>query len=101
MGWSLGTLACAVIVCAACAGARTARPATVDWPEWGNTPQNTHFAALAQLNVSNVGRLRLAWTAPEGLFQFEFETFPIVVGTTMYYDTAPIRWWPRTPPRGA
>ena len=87
MAWSLGVLACGVIVCAACASARTATRATVDWPRWGNTPQNTHFARLDQVDASNVGRLRLAWTAPEGMFQFEWETFPIVVGRTMYYDT--------------
>ena len=29
----------------------------------------------------------LAWSRPEGAGQFAWETFPIVVGRTMYYDT--------------
>jgi len=59
----------------------------VDWPHWGNTPENTHFAALDQIDASNVSKLKVAWSRPEGAGQFAWETFPIVVGRTMYYDT--------------
>lgn len=60
---------------------------TVDWPNWGNAPQNTHYAALDQIDRGNVARLRVAWTRSAGPNQFAWETFPIVVGRTMYYDT--------------
>jgi len=76
----------AAIVCAGPAGATVARR-NIDWPGWGNTSANTHFAALAQVNTSNVRSLRVAWTGEEGPYLYDWETFPIVVGTTMYYDT--------------
>ena len=84
---TLGAVAVSVIACAACGGAATKDHATVDWPGWGNGAGNTHFAALTQVDAANVRTLRLAWSAPEGPYQFEWETFPIVVGRTMYYDT--------------
>jgi alcohol dehydrogenase (cytochrome c) len=59
----------------------------VDWPNWGNVPENTHFANLAQVDRGNVGKLKVAWSRLEGAGQFAWETFPIVVGRTMYYDT--------------
>jgi alcohol dehydrogenase (cytochrome c) len=59
----------------------------VDWPHWGNTAENTHFADLDQVDPGNVAKLQLAWGRPEGAGQFAWETFPIVVGRTMYYDT--------------
>ncbi|HSZ04927.1 MAG TPA: PQQ-binding-like beta-propeller repeat protein [Solirubrobacteraceae bacterium] len=74
------------IACTGCGGARPSQ-ANVDWPSWGNTAENTHFATLSQVNTTDVGRLRLSWTRPEGFGQFEWETFPVVVGTTMYYTT--------------
>ncbi|MBS1878642.1 MAG: PQQ-binding-like beta-propeller repeat protein [Actinobacteria bacterium] len=60
---------------------------TVGWPAWGNTARNQRFAALGQINAGNVADLGLAWTRPAGANQFAWETFPIVVGRTMYYDT--------------
>jgi PQQ-dependent dehydrogenase (methanol/ethanol family) len=68
-------------------GSEVAGGGNVDWPAWGNVPENTHFAALDQVDRSNVSRLRVAWSRPEGQGQFAWETFPIVVGRTMYYDT--------------
>jgi alcohol dehydrogenase (cytochrome c) len=58
-----------------------------DWPNWGNTPENTHFAELDQVDTGNVAKLKVAWSRPEGTNQYAWETFPIVVGRTMYYDT--------------
>ena len=59
----------------------------VDWPAWGNVPANTHYAALDQVDRGNVARLRVVWSRPGGAGQVAWETFPIVVGRTMYYDT--------------
>jgi alcohol dehydrogenase (cytochrome c) len=59
----------------------------VDWPHWGNVAENTHFGALDQVDRGNLAKLRVAWSRAEGPGQFAWETFPIVVGRTMYYDT--------------
>jgi hypothetical protein len=69
-------------------GSSTTEPgANVDWPHWGNVAENTHFADLDQVDRGNVTRLRVAWSRAEGPGQYAWETFPIVVGRTMYYDT--------------
>ena len=74
-----------------CGGGGTstqAKPAgDVGWPSWGNVPENTHFAELDQVNRGNLAKLGVAWTRPGGQGQSAWETFPIVVGRTMYYDT--------------
>jgi alcohol dehydrogenase (cytochrome c) len=59
----------------------------VGWPHWGNVAENTHFADLDQVDRGNVAKLRVAWSRAEGAGQYAWETFPIVVGRTMYYDT--------------
>jgi alcohol dehydrogenase (cytochrome c) len=59
----------------------------VGWPNWGNSPHNTHYAALDRVDAGNVAELRVAWTRGAGPTQRAWETFPIVVGRTMYYDT--------------
>jgi glucose dehydrogenase len=61
--------------------------ASAGWPHWGNTAENTHYAQLNQINASNVSQLRLAWKRPEGGTQTAWETFPVVIGQTMYYTT--------------
>ncbi len=76
-----------VAVSAASAGGAGRPEKNVGWPSIGNTTQNSHFAALAQVNAVDVGRLRVAWTRGEGFGQFDWETFPVVVGSTMYYST--------------
>jgi len=75
-----------VCACTGCGGGTDAKM-SADWPDWGNTAANTHFAALTQVNAGDVDRLRLAWTRQEGFGQFAWETFPVVLGTTMYYST--------------
>ena len=57
------------------------------WRHWGNTDENTHYAGLNQIDAANVSELRLAWKRPEGGKQTAWETFPVVVGGTMYYTT--------------
>jgi alcohol dehydrogenase (cytochrome c) len=84
------TLAVGLLLALACGGCGETRgrgSANVDWPSWGNTAENTHFAELEQVSAANVNRLRVSWTRSEGFGQFEWETFPVVVGSTMYYST--------------
>ncbi len=80
------TAALATTVIAGC-GSSTHRTADVGWPLWGNTPQNTHYSPLRQLDAGDLGRLRVAWSRSEGFGQDSWETFPVVVAATMYYTT--------------
>lgn len=41
-------------------------PADTDWPQYGNTPGGVRFAALDQINRSNVDRLKLVWSYQTG-----------------------------------
>lgn len=63
------------------------RSVRADWPYWGGDAGNTHFAAGEDLSAGDVGRLRLAWRRSEGPLQGGWETFPVVVGRTLYYTT--------------
>jgi alcohol dehydrogenase (cytochrome c) len=65
----------------------SASAADSDWPEWGGNAQNTHFASPQQVDAANVDRLAVVWRRSEGPEQFGWETFPVVVGSTMYYTT--------------
>ena len=33
-----------------------------EWPAYGGNPEGTRYSPLKQINRSNVGRLRVAWT---------------------------------------
>jgi hypothetical protein len=79
-------LAATVALLAGCGGGDEAT-GNVGSPHWGNVAENTHFAALDQVDRGNITKLRVAWSRPGGQGQNARETFPIVVGRTMYYDT--------------
>jgi len=75
-----------------CAGLAIAIAGAQDWPRWGGDSGGMKFSTLRQINKSNVGRLREAWTFDTGDFsdgtQFgtrsAFEATPLVVENTMY-----------------
>jgi alcohol dehydrogenase (cytochrome c) len=75
------------LVLAGCGGDEDQSPTEIGWVGWGNDPQNSHFAYLHDIDAENVKDLKVAWTRPGGQEQSAWETFPIVVGGTMYYDT--------------
>jgi alcohol dehydrogenase (cytochrome c) len=81
---ALLAFAAILLILAGCGGGT---PGNVDWPHWGNVAENTHYAELDQVDRGNLSKLRVAWSRAEGPGQFAWETFPIVVGRTMYYDT--------------
>lgn len=64
-----------------------AAAAQSDWPVYGGQPAADHYSPLAQINRTNVKRLRMAW-------QFDaheeggLETSPIVVGRVLFGYTA-------------
>ena len=56
------------------------------WPMAAKNYQNTRFSGLDEINASNVGGLKPAWTFSTGIDKGQ-EAAPIVVGDTMYVVT--------------
>lgn len=83
----VGVALLSVVALAAAGCGRDPPSANVGWPAWGNTAANTHFTSLGSVKPANVSRLKVAWMSSEGAGQSEWETFPAVVRTTMYYTT--------------
>lgn len=61
--------------------------ASVDWPHFGNTSDNTRFSPLTQINASNVRKLGVAWTMAEGPQLSGFENDPVVINGVLYMTT--------------
>lgn len=59
---------------------------TGDWPMPARDLSNTRYAPLADINIANVGSLRLASTFSTGVSRGH-QAAPIVVGDTMYVVT--------------
>lgn len=59
-----------------------------EWLNWGNDQGGTRFSPLAEINVSNVGRLQVAWEADFGPAKPELtgamEATPLMVGNSLY-----------------
>src|SRR5678815_3506798 len=80
----------------ATAPATAARPAGADWPMYNRDLSGTRFSPLTQINVTNVGTLKTAWTyqlqpasgninpAPALASEIFNEMTPIVVNGVMY-----------------
>lgn len=64
-----------------------------EWPAFGGSTDNTRYSPLHQVNATNVGRLGVAWTRDEGFGQSTWESFPVVVGGTMYLTTSTNAVW--------
>jgi alcohol dehydrogenase (cytochrome c) len=87
---NIGIVLVATLMLAGCGGSSPARHAAStprDWPFWGGSPENTHYAAHVTISARNVGRLRRVWHLAEGPLERGWETFPVVVGRTMYITT--------------
>lgn len=83
----VAALACALLACG-CGDAPHRRPAPRrDWPRFGGDADGTRYSPLRQIGLGNVDRLRRAWSLPEGPRLSLWETFPVVVGRTMYITT--------------
>ncbi len=88
----------AMVAIAAAAGLvlrLTSAPAeSDDWPSYGHDPGGLRFSPLAEINRTNVSRLRVAWTFHTGDVRDQggnrrtgFETTPIVVDGSLYLTT--------------
>ena len=64
------------------------QPGTEDgqWTISAKDYANTRFSGLDQINPSNIGNLKVAWTFSTGIDRGQ-EAAPIVVGDTMYVVT--------------
>jgi glucose dehydrogenase len=81
-------LSCAALALSAC-GSKTSNkpPADVGWTSFGGTPDATRFSPLSQIDRGSVRRLGVAWTFTQDQRLGLWETFPVVVGATMYLTT--------------
>src|SRR5215831_10294031 len=72
------------------------RGKSVDWPCYGGDPGGTRYSQLAQINRTNVSRLKPAWVYHTGDLsdgttyprKSAFECTPILVDGTLYLTTA-------------
>ena len=62
--------------------------AGADWPVFGGGTDDTRFSALAQITPANVGRLGVAWSAPLGQYQSLSESYPVMIGRTLYLTSS-------------
>jgi alcohol dehydrogenase (cytochrome c) len=79
----------AVLAAAGCGSGdeRAAPAADVTWPAFGGTPTQTRSSPLADVTPDNVGDLGVAWSLTVQRDAPWWETYPVVVGRTMYLTT--------------
>ena len=56
---------------------------TLDWPVYGGQSANDHYSPLTQVNRSNVGKLRVAWTL-DTHEKGGLQTSPLIIGRTLF-----------------
>src|SRR5687768_8935428 len=71
---------------------------SIDWPAYGNDPGGKRYTTASQVNVTNVNRLKVAWTFQTGeLDEYKgndaaddaaFETTPVMRDGVVYFSTA-------------
>jgi len=57
------------------------------WTIYGGDQANTRFSTLAQINTSNVSKLKVAWVVQLGSLEAQ-ESTPLVIGDTLYVTTS-------------
>jgi glucose dehydrogenase len=90
---SAGAAIALAALLAGCGGSSTTSlsyhpPGYKDWPYFGRDRDNTRFAPQKQIDASNVSRLGIAWSNSLGAEQYLMESFPVVVGQTIYLTTS-------------
>ena len=70
-----------------------AQPASVDWPIYGGTTDNTRYSTLGQITPANVSQLRVAWTydTHDEFPGSEMQSNPIIVDGVLYATTPKLR----------
>jgi glucose dehydrogenase len=91
-------LICAVLALGVCVGAlrqplhaashsSDSSSQSRDWPIYGGQKADDHYSPLAQINRSNVGTLKVAWSYDSGEKGVGLQTSPLIVGRTLYAYT--------------
>jgi len=62
-------------------------PRLSDWPLFGRDRNATRYSPLTAINAGNLKKLGIAWSRSLGPYQVLSESFPTVVGRTMYITT--------------
>jgi glucose dehydrogenase/mono/diheme cytochrome c family protein len=65
---------------------QVAKTSTTDWPVYGGQLANDHYSILKQIDRTNVGKLRQAWTFDTGE-KGGLQTSPLIVGRVLYAYT--------------
>ena len=73
--------------------AQTGQPGNVDWPVYRGDPKGNQYAALAQINATNVHKLRPAWEVHTGDASQRSTMYanPIVINGVMYISTPSLK----------
>jgi quinoprotein glucose dehydrogenase len=92
------TLTFGILVCIAQAAPPQSGTAKGEWRYYGGDAGSTKYSPLDQINASNAGKLKIAWSweSPDvplqqenrSLSSFAFETTPIMVGGTLYCSSS-------------
>jgi glucose dehydrogenase len=81
----------AVVAIAGCGGddgsSPPARPADVGWPLFGDSAEQARSSPLSTVDRDSVARLGVAWSYSPGPEMAQWESYPVVVGRTMYLTT--------------
>jgi alcohol dehydrogenase (cytochrome c) len=93
---ALGVLVAAVTLTACGGGASTITtgeyvvkpPEIEDWPLFGRDTDNTRFATQDEIDTGNVDELGEAWSTDLGPDQYLMESYPIVIGETIFVTTS-------------
>lgn len=93
--WVIAGVCIALQACAHGAVPSADPSAVADWPYYAGNAGGSRYSALAQINKTNVSRLRIAWVyhtgdvsdGNDGRPKSEFEATPIVVNGIMYFST--------------
>jgi quinoprotein glucose dehydrogenase len=74
---------------------RSAGPAGSDWPSYGHDPGGQRFSPLKNINSTNVGALKIAWTfrtgdayQPRNGRPTAFESTPLYIDGVLYVTTS-------------
>lgn len=86
-------ITCLFISASACA--QTQSSSAAGWPTYGNDPGGTRYSPAAQIDRSNVSRLKVAWTYRTGanesatrlISKAALEATPILVNGVLYLST--------------
>jgi glucose dehydrogenase len=61
--------------------------ADVAWPFFGGDADQSRFSTLTAIDATTVSRLGVAWSFRPGVGNTQWESYPVVVGRTLYVTT--------------